>query len=193
MSVKLLESDADLALRVRLGGPQGDEAYEELLHRHEAAVRAATKGLFAVGWDYQDLLLEAKVGLWEAALSWSGRDSFAPYVHMVARRKVITLVVASTRGKASPMRSFAELDLLPGSEVPIWDGGVARQVEPLLCGADLTERERATLIRCLEGFPYDEIAAELGIKRKDVDNARQRAVKKVRAHLETQGAPATIA
>lgn len=174
-----MESDADLVALVRAGD---DAAFARLLRRYGPLTLGATKGLYAVGWEHQDLVAAASVGVWEAALSWSGRGSFGKWAEFIARRKVITVVKTSTRRKALPLRAPAGMEAVSEAAFS-WDGGVGERLDgpELPPGLVLTAMERDVLDLSARGYAQSEIAPMLGISTRAVDNARQRVRRKALA------------
>jgi len=55
-------TDAELIDAFRAGN---EAAFEELLFRYRGMVRKVAGRFFAIGWSYDDLILEAEVGVWE--------------------------------------------------------------------------------------------------------------------------------
>lgn len=188
--------DADLVLAFRLGD---EEAFEELLRRYRNLCRRLATEYYAVGYSFEDLVLEAEVGVWEAARDFDlgGASQFRAWANFVARRKVLTLVVTSNRKKARPLRGtfelysrtiFAEVEAgrLGGTLEDPAETVMAREttrecieeVRDKLRG--LTDLERSALLGVVDGRSYEEIAEDFGVNKKRVDNALQRARRKVR-------------
>lgn len=177
-------TDAELCEQVKAGGDTADQAYSELLRRHRPQLMKATVGYFAPGEEHEDLMQAARLGLWEAALTWDQRMPFYAWVGFVARRKVITLVKFATRDKHRALRGYDELAIAahdheyrPSHDTP-FEPIVAEFAEP----AGLTDLEAHCLAGWLDGLSYDEI----GTHRKQTDNALQRARRKTRAYLERE-------
>ena len=188
-------TDADLVQAFR----NGDEnAFEALLYRHQGMTKAVAAEYYAVGWSYEDLLLEAQVGVWEAALSWNGQHFFHTWARFIAQRKVITLVKISTRKKAIPMRSPSDLaspEVRQTIELGVIGGltedpldAIVRETEArdldgcLQILNRLTRLEALSVIGKLAGESYQQIAVRTGTSPRSVDNALLRARKKLK-HL----------
>lgn len=144
---------------------------------------SAVKGLWAPGYEYDDIINEARVGLWEASLSWNpDRSPWRGYAIMVARRKVIDLVVTANRRKHSFLKAYCDLENSGAYNIPeeieVTDN--KKKVRELLKLVQLSEKEQAVLNLWLKDYKYMEIAKELNIPYKTVDNTYQRVLKKLR-------------
>lgn len=186
-------TDAELIDAFRAGN---EAAFEELLFRYRGMVRKVAGRFFAIGWSYDDLILEAEVGVWEAAKSWSGVGTFGCWARFIAIRKVITLVKFSTTHKCTPLRQHIDIH---SSTISYWiDSGrigeIAEDPLDILIDeehhlesamrladlmSDMTELESSILLERLSGKSYEKIALNIGTTRRGVDNALQRARKKL--------------
>lgn len=188
-------TDADLVKAFRNGD---QSAFEQLLYRHQGMTKAVAAEYYAVGWAYADLLLEAQVGVWEAALSWNGQHFFHTWARFIAQRKVITLVKVSTRKKAIAMRNSYDLsspELRQTIESGVIGGLTEDPLDVILHETEardlngcleilnsLTRLEALSVIGKLAGESYEQIAVRTGTSPRSVDNALLRARKKLK-HL----------
>lgn len=178
-----MQSDAELVAAYRNGS---DIAFEELLRRYRGMVHKIAGQYFAVGWEHKDLALEAEVGIWQAALTWNGKIPFKSWVALVSRRKVLTLVTLSRRVKhraltySSQLIFYDEEDV--GEVLPDVADSIVNmdRINGLLNQAQLSPLEREVLVGVAVGGGYQEIALELGLNKKQVDNLLQKARRKVR-------------
>lgn len=157
----------------------------------ERIARSQTKGIFFPGADHDDVLQEARFGVWRSMRDWrpDGGSSWPSFAHMCANRQVLTgLRLAQAGGKMAlndAIRFSYEINddgedtlehfLTDGVDVVDIVSGretIRRLVELL---PTLTEIERAALVRCaIDGDSYESVG-----ERKRVDNAMQRARRKL--------------
>lgn len=190
-------TDAELINAFRAGD---EAAFEELLFRYRGMTRKVAGQFFATGWAYSDLLLEAEIGVWEAAIAWSGEGLFSSWANLVAVRKVISLIKCSTRQKALPLRNHIDMDssaIFSAIEAGSIGGIADDPLDVLIEKEDhlesalrlsklmdcMTSLESAILRERLAGKSYREIALKMSTTVRGVDNALQRARKKlINAH-----------
>lgn len=151
----------------------------------EYIIYTAAKGFWAPGWDFDDILNEARVGMWEASLSWrpDGGSKWTTYAIMCARRKIMDLVTRANTQKHSFLRYYTELESSGAYSIPekSYECSDSKQVlANLLKYVELTDLEQTVLNLKLLDHGYKEIANELNISYKTVDNAVQRILKKLR-------------
>jgi len=195
-------SDAALVLRAR----GGDElAFQRLADRYRGVIFRLSSQYYLQGAEPQDLRQEGMYGLYKATRDYSrNKGSFANFAELCIRRQIITAVKTATRGKHAPLNDGLSLakpvfggadtedtelqELLadPRSEEPHArleaEGEFAQVVDLIACRLSETERE-ALLGPALLGESYEETAARTGLSFKQIDNARQRATKKLAAAL----------
>lgn len=164
--------------------------YEDVHERLAPMMLAIAGEYFAPGLTGDDLLQEARIGLWKACRDYDGRGAFKAFAALCVRRQVITAVVTATRGKHSALNERMSLDapasqdssdtallgdVLPaGGDLPEARVELAEELRELaLKMARLTELERGAVLHVANGGAYETCA--LGGSRKAVDNALQRA------------------
>jgi RNA polymerase sigma-H factor len=160
----------------------------------EAIARAVAREYHAPpGLTWQDMLQEARIGVWKALSDFrpGAGSGFNQFARMCATRQVITAIKTATRRKHEVLNRAASYDApAPDDEVGlgerlVWRDGedplrivIAREeVRRLLARMRaLTPWERECVERCeLLGLAYDAVG-----DAKSVDNALQRARKKLR-------------
>lgn len=175
-------SDEQLAALVRDGN---DEAFALLVSRFSGVLHRLS-AQFCGAADADDLSQEGLLGLLSAARTYrtGGAASFGTYAYTCMRNRMLSAVRAT---KNEPQLVSVEED---ETALPQPTGGdpaalVVRleELETLRCHlrAVLTEREYQVLMRYLRAYSYDEIAADLSIGRKSVDNALTRLRRKLAA------------
>ena len=172
----------------------GDRVAEEtLVMRYNRMVRMYARPYFLAGGDSEDLIQEGMLGLLTAIREYSPERevSFAVFVSICIRNRLLSAVKAAARKKHTPLNNSVSF------EAPLFD----RDSDFLSCGASLAQgsnpeevlidredqQERIALLKdCLSSFEtkvlqlylnglsYSEIAAEVNKSSKSVDNAVQR-------------------
>lgn len=183
-----------LALRAA----SGDEgAFESLAARFEGKIRWITLRYYQPGAERADIRQRALLGLWKACRDWSPErgGAFPSFAVMCMEREVITSVKGATRGKHSPLNSAMPIDLSvpdapdatigdliaePGADPADRYEAKERLWMLLACMATMTPLERRSIwLTEACDASYERAAAELGATVKVIDNAVQRARRKL--------------
>lgn len=156
-------------------------------------------GFFIPGGDKGDLHQEGLFGVVKAIRDYSvSKGSFMNFAHLTAVRQIITAVKTARRAKHMTLNLAASLDQSPvvnSLENPVTLG---ETIENPLIAVDrvvianeelkaldkilmeeLTDLEYICITMAAEGHSYDEMAQVVGMDRKAVDNALQRAKQKI--------------
>lgn len=191
--------DEELVARARHGCGR---ASEYLLGRYRSLVEGKARAYFLVGADHEDVVQEGMIGLFKAIRDFSSDHlcAFRSFAELCVTRQIITAVKTATRQKHMALNSYVSMDL------PIDEAGEDRTLVDVLSQeapdtpedmiasrelhrelrarirTDLSALEAQTLVRYIEGVSYQEIARELRLSVKQVDNALQRAKKKLARH-----------
>lgn len=165
-------SDEALVARAQ----RGDEAAcEALVARFRPHAATLARRLFLQGGEIEDLTQEGMLGLWAGIRDFDPAKGarFAPFAELCIHRRIVSAIRAANRRKHFPINGA----------VPLIEAQSARP-EPTPAAnvpfGRLSKFERFVLGRHAEGMSYDEISAGLSCSKKAVDNALQRAKKKVR-------------
>jgi len=187
-----LMSDSELVQSTQLGVLG---AAEVLLRRYQPLVRSKATRFFIAGADPDDVLQEGMVGLTQAIGSYRvgvSSASFATFADVCITRRIHTAVRNASRQKHQALN-------LARGDVFVKDGSVqhcppeqgcpnsARRQDWIdLCfqlKLSLTTFEVSVLNAYLQGRSYQEMSAELMCRRKAIDNALQRARRKIQLFL----------
>ena len=170
---------------------------EATVERWEGLAHTIVADYYAPGFDFDDLLQEARIGAWLGIRNYDSQRNRAldgAWIGMCIRRAVITAVKTATREKhhgqnfAVKMLRDPESGRLEPAVDRFTDGDtvvdvVIRREELSELGSRirerLTELERGCLTGLVNGEDYGEIAARLGVGCKAVDNALIRTRKKL--------------
>lgn len=179
-------------------------ATQHLLSKYRTLVEGKAKSYFLAGAEHEDVVQEGMIGLFKAIRDFSSENlsAFKSFAELCVTRQIITAIKTATRQKHSPLNYSVSMDA-PGEELEC--GAVAGRPPAVpaiddphrvakgrqLCQMireyiehDLSELEADTLLLYMKGRTYRQIARELGCDTKQVDNALQRAKKKMGRNLQ---------
>lgn len=177
-------------------------AIEFLVEKYKNFVRARARTYFIVGADREDLIQEGMIGLYKAMRDFKAdrTASFRAFAELCIVRQIITAIKTATRQKHIPLNSYVSLNTpiyTDESERKLEDviseGQVASPEEEMINHEDLVAMENSigiilskfearVMTAYLDGKSYQEIGEEVGRSVKSIDNALQRAKRKLEQH-----------
>ena len=175
-------SDEVLVRQIAAGD---DAALACVLIRYKPLLRSAVCKLCAYPFDYDDLYQEATLGLLKAVKSYDqGKGPFSAFDKLCVESERFTYIRSFHKKSNIPANHLVELKdefHMPFSDPQ--DIYIDREEAD-----DMKKRMKSSLsdlefkiIRCyIMGKSYEEIAEELGISVKSVDNAIQRVRRKLK-------------
>ena len=190
-------TDEDLIAMIRGGDPLAEEF---LYAKYRKIIRGKARSYFLVGAEYDDLVQEGMIGLYNAIRDFTPERnvSFHAYADLCITRQILTAIKNATRKKHAPLNTYVSFSqpISDGNETEktladILESSSSGDPEKALLGRETVEMlshdmqhllsslERKTLILYLRGFSYQQIGEELGRSRKCVDNTIQRIKKKL--------------
>ena len=189
---------------VRYAKSGSERATEHLLSKYRNIVEGKARSYFLVGADHDDIIQEGMIGLFKAIRDFRNDKllPFRAFAELCISRQIFTAIKAATRQKHIPLNSYVSLhtnlfesdsdrtllDTLAESDTSDpEDVVVTQQFSDDLrqrIKRDLSDLESAVLRSHLEGKSYQEIAGELQRRVKSVDNALQRAKRKIGRSLK---------
>jgi RNA polymerase sporulation-specific sigma factor len=185
-------SDEVLVLRAR-----GDAvAMDWLMDKYKSFVHVKARGYFLMGADREDLCQEGMIGLYKAVRDFKPEKSnFRAFAEMCVVRQIITAIKTATRQKHHFLNHAVSVDKpLDGEERTLLDVlPDSAGIDPLLqlerrevsedvrkrILAVLSDLEQEVLTHYLSGRSYAEIGLEMQRGVKSIDNALQRAKRKI--------------
>jgi len=189
-------SDEDVVDRARMGDHR---AAETLFERYRNLIEKQARTYFVTGADHDDVVQEGMMGLWKAIRDFNSDrlPKFAPFAELCVTRQIITAVKAATRQKHGPLNGYISLsrsidddgggtllDFVADPRCVNPEESVMMKrlpaPSPKTIQDELTPLERVVVRLYLDSKSYDEIARELICGTKTVDNALQRAKKKIK-------------
>jgi RNA polymerase sporulation-specific sigma factor len=193
--------DLQLVIRARNGDSR---SMDTLIRRYTGFVRLKASSYFLAGGDSEDLIQEGLIGLYKAVRDFRSdkETSFRSFAELCITRQIITAIKTATRFKHAPLNTYVSFsqtpagqesegdctlgDALPGSSVdePSIVVISTEELQSLVfcLGTGLSKLEADALRLYLEGSSYEEMAVELEVDTKTIDNALQRVKRKIQQH-----------
>ena len=193
--------DLQLVIRARNGDSR---SMDTLIRRYTGFVRLKASSYFLAGGDSEDLIQEGLIGLYKAVRDFRSdkETSFRSFAELCITRQIITAIKTATRFKHAPLNTYVSFsqtpagqesegdctlgDALPGSIVdePSIVVISTEELQSLVfcLGTGLSKLEADALRLYLEGSSYEEMAVELEVDTKTIDNALQRVKRKIQQH-----------
>ncbi len=209
MTYHSLESTLYTALQdeevVDLAHHGDGNATEALVARYRPLVECKARSYFVLGAEPADVVQEGMIGLCKAIRDFDEHRlaRFRPFAELCVTRQIISAVKAATRNKHLPLNASLSLNQPrtdesgDGTYIDAVADDASVNPEQLMCGqrvpADffaqaqgrLSGLELQVLYCYLDGKTYQEISSELHCQTKAIDNALQRAKRKVSSLLES--------
>ncbi len=193
--------DLQLVLRARNGDSR---SMDVLIRRYTSFVRLKASSYFLVGGDSEDLIQEGLIGLYKAVRDFRSdkETSFRSFAELCITRQIITAIKTATRFKHAPLNTYVSFSQTPAGQESEGDCTLGDALpgslvdEPSICvisteelqslvfclGTGLSKLESDALRLYLEGSSYEQMADELGVDTKTIDNALQRVKRKILQH-----------
>jgi RNA polymerase sporulation-specific sigma factor len=189
-------SDEQLVLCARQGSV---EALEQLLGRYKGLVDGKARAFFLAGAESEDVVQEGMVGLIKAVRDFSPTRlcSFRSFAELCVTRQIISAVKAARRQKHLALNWSVSLDTpatgddedsslgeavlvaeAAGPERVMLGRAVLRAMDAVI-GRELSSLELRALLGHVSGLTYRQVARQIGCSVKQIDNALQRAKKKI--------------
>lgn len=168
----------------------GEASLARVMTRFMPYIHKRAMGVSADGLEYDDLVQEGLIGLFSAIEHFDAAQgaSFSTYAITCINNCMVSAVRGAARKKHLPLNTCVSLseegsaDIPAGStpeEVAIAKEGYAAL--KLAIQDDLSPFEREVLALYLEGYDYAALAARLDSTPKSIDNALQRARRKLKS------------
>ncbi|MDN4094365.1 sigma-70 family RNA polymerase sigma factor [Brevibacillus agri] len=183
------------------------EAFEELLSRFESHLKYLVRDFYAKGYSQEDFKQEARIGFLEAIESYDPNHEdgkkFINYALFIAKRKIITCIIASKRKKYINMNTISldcvidesgrtNHDAIPAPPElgdPLWpllERDEQEEIQNIFKHfkmQKLSKLESKVLNGMLQRKSYQQMADEQQISTKSVDNAVQRVKLKLKEFM----------
>ncbi len=179
------------------------DATEYLLHKYQGLVEAKARSYFLMGAEPEDVIQEGMIGLFKAIRDFSLHEfgGFRKFAALCVTRQIISAVKGANRQKHQALNMYVSMDATPdegeddgnldevlsddveGSPVEHMIGKELRRQINREMDRSMSQLEKDALREYLRGHTYQNIAEELGTNVKQVDNALQRAKKKLEDYV----------
>ena len=165
-----------------------DNAFNELAIRYLSRIRFIARKYSAQGYEQNDFVQEGLLALLYACKTYDahGGSSFGTFVSLLVERRFISIIRSSQSKKAVPDAMLVRIDALEEELTDVVGSPEEQlvnreQLDQVLkrLNALLSEREYEVLKLFASGFSYSKISQKLNISEKSVDNALQRARRKI--------------
>jgi len=188
--------DEDVVIFARAGSRS---AAEHLLTKYRALVEGKARTYYLVGAEHDDVVQEGMIGLYKAIRDFSTErlSAFRSFAELCVTRQMITAIKTATRRKHRLFNQCLSLDspvLGEGEQLDLHeslvDAGALNPEQAVLARSFcqqvlgrvhevLSDLEAQVLARYLQGMTYRGISEDLRCGTKQVDNALQRAKRKL--------------
>ncbi len=204
-----MEQTEDMEEIVRRAQEGNVRAIEELIDENMDIVYAKARYFFIKGLDKDDVIQEGRVGLYKAIRDYKEEReaSFRGFAQLCIHRQLVSAIKKANRQKHMPLNNSTSLDksidkgenqrtyneIISDDSDDLEEFFIYRELIDLLMDEikeNLTELEHNAFIKYLENKSYRQISDELDVNLKSVDNALQRARKKmeeIKDELNFQG------
>lgn len=197
-SVRSFGNDSALVALAQKGNSRATEA---IIRRYRNLIHSRARSYFLIGAERDDLVQEGMIGLLKAIREYDSAraTNFSSFADVCVSRHILSAVKGAARRKHSPLNGYVSLWSTPDDAETIGLSASPQAADPaeiVLAAAQLgsLEQRLGGALSCFEsravalyvaGHSYCEIAAMVGRPPKAVDNALQRAKRKIAAHLQT--------
>lgn len=188
--IPLGNSDDHLARRAATGDQL---AFQRLARSMQPVIEAIARSHYIPGADHEDLVQSGLIGLHAAVEAYDGRAvPFRQFASIVIRRRVYTEIKLANAAKHGVLSAAARDDVTAHLALvepdPVERLGDADIVRAIFAACwTLSDFELRVFELLVVGHSYTEAGRELGAHYKSVDNAWQRAIRKLRSALERDG------
>ena len=198
MDSKYAEMTDELLVREAQRGDADAEEY--LIRKYKDVVRGKAHIYFIVGADNEDIVQEGMIGVFKAIKCYNDarHASFHTFAELCINRQILSAIKMARRQKHAPLNNSLSLSGPLSAEED-------KTIEETLPSDDFTDPEALYILKedmnyvedgsvfsdmelrvwneYMKGHTYNEIAEMVGKTPKAVDNAIQRAKKKLEGYL----------
>jgi RNA polymerase sporulation-specific sigma factor len=189
------QNEQTLLLQAQNGS---NEAMEVLIKKYKPLVSSITRQYFLMGGETDDLVQEGMIGLFQAINTYNSESeaSFKTFAILLIKRKVQTVIRSANRQKNKMLNYFVPInnqgiivndntnegDSLENDETGIYISSKLPDPEDAIISKEtvayiksqienkLTDLEKNVLQLFIAGNTYQQIATNLNISKKTVDN-----------------------
>lgn len=134
--------------------------------------------------DAEDVVQEVFMNIWRARETWAVHGTVNDYLYLAARNNSLNRIARGKVVRKHTEQSLKDNTLEDVASPPIFEEEDEREANLSRALAELPERRRQVcILRWKHGLSYLEIAEQLGISEKTVENQLTRALKTLREKL----------
>jgi RNA polymerase sporulation-specific sigma factor len=168
---------------------------DKLISRYLSYVRSKARSYFLIGGEQEDLVQEGMIGLFKAIRDFDARKNahFKTFAMLCVSRQLASAIKQSNRFKNMPLNTYVSFYQDYGDDLKVLDSFEGGELSPEQILIDrensdalikaindkLSQLEKKVLYKYIQGLSYSQIANELVISKKTIDNALQRIKKKL--------------
>lgn len=177
-------NDIELLKEIRAGDVESEE---KLLTKYKPLVSAIARKYYLIGGEREDLLQEGWMGFFGAMRKFDVErgENFQQFATILIEREMIDAIRRANSGKNQVLSSsvFVDNDDILSSDFTLEDNVVYQETYQQILAeikSNLSKRELIVLEKYLQGYTYVDIAENLGVKPKSVDNTLTRIKNKLK-------------
>lgn len=173
--------NVELMLRVKQGGKQAEEAFQQLIELHQKAVIGTVAKMLGNPTEAEDIAQQVFIRLWKSAPRYKVQAKFTTFLYTITRNLVFNESKRKQRKKELSLEqkeenSFSQLEdkseKSPGQN--ILHAELKSEVDKAI--QQLPENQRlAVILCCYENMPYEQIADVLELSVSAVKSQLFRA------------------
>jgi len=172
-----------------------ENAKELIVKKHKNLVHSICHKYFIKGADKNDLIQEGMIGLWKAIINFkeNNKNDFQEFAGLCIKRQVQTAISRANRKKHNPLNSavsiYKSINDFSTLENLIFEideeiiNNIIFKESLIKIKSSLSPLEKKVFNLRTLGYSYQEIAEELNISVKSIDNALTRIKEKIRKYL----------
>ena len=182
------DNEIDIALMLRVG-QQDEQAFEELITRHQNAVIGTAAKMLNSTSEAEDIAQQVFIRLWKSASRYQVKAKFTTFLYTITRNLVFSETKRKQRKKEHSLEQQQEDSYTviedknsqsPGEE--ILQAELKAKIDEAIM--ILPEKQRlAVIFRRYENMPYEEISDILELSVSAVKSQLFRARNTLREHL----------
>ena len=175
--------DRELILKAKNGD---EKCLEKLMTNYKKLVTTIARKYFIIGADINDVIQEGMIGLFNAYVNFNEEKNvqFKTFASLCINRQIITAIKKAYKFSNELLPDETTPPLLQDAPILTPEEDFIFQEEYKLLLSEikklLSKKEQEILNKFLESKSYDEIAQELNIDKKSVDNALSRIRNKLK-------------
>ncbi len=184
------------------------ESMDYILQYFKPKVTAICRGYFLIGADFDDILQEGMIGLYKAIVGYNNdkNDSFSSFASMCIHHQIQNAVKVANSKKNKPLNDYVSINIegrvsnndedkpkiiLEATDKCAEQLSLDKENTNILYNKireQLKDVQYEVLLMYLSGYSYTEIAKNLKLSNKNVDNNIQAIKRKLRNMLKGETA-----